>query len=379
MMRPTIRGIRLRLALALLLVVAGALGVVYLIVVPSLEAELVSAKLDQLEDHASTLARGYQNDLGSLSEQVYAEAGASVIEARVVIYAPLEQSLLVLGDSDTSSSLDVERDPIALRAVETGKRQSGTRRPRRPRVRRGGRSRRTRRAVILLSDCATSDTLSSVDFVQRQLLVAGLIGLLFAAVAGYALAVDARTPDRPARACRGADRRRAARRAGRRHRPRRARTAGGRVRADARSLAEPRSSPERVHRQRLARAAHAALLARRLPRADGGRGARREDAAGVSRDDARAGRPARQARDRSARPLAARRGPDARRARARRSRGGRADGRGGVPRGRRAAAAIRSTSRSRAGRSRARTSCACSRSAGRCSTTRSCTPRRGRG
>src|SRR5688572_24434096 len=132
MLRPTIRGIRLRLALALLLVVAGALGVVYLIVVPSLEAELESAKLDQLEEHATTLARGYQSDLGSLSEQVYAEAGASVIQARVVIYAPLEQSLLVLGDSDTTSSLDVERDSIALRAVETGRRQSGT-------VDRGGR------------------------------------------------------------------------------------------------------------------------------------------------------------------------------------------------------------------------------------------------
>src|SRR5688572_22374788 len=187
MLRPTIRGIRLRLALALLVVVAGALGVVYLIVVPSLEAELLSAKLDQLEDHANTLARGYQNDLGSLSEQVYAEAGASVIQARVVIYAPLEQSLLVLGDSDTRSSRDVERDRIARRAVETGKSQSGT-------VERGGREFAEAAVLddqsgrVFLVTAPTSDTLSSVDFVQRQLLVAGLIGLLFAAVAGYALA-----------------------------------------------------------------------------------------------------------------------------------------------------------------------------------------------
>ena len=41
--------------------------------------------------------------------------------------------------------------------------------------------------MILLSD-SLSDPLSSVDFVERQLLVAGLIGLLFAAVAGYVLA-----------------------------------------------------------------------------------------------------------------------------------------------------------------------------------------------
>ena len=55
--RPLIRGIRLRLALALVLVVAGVLGVVYLVVVPSLQAELVNAKLDQLEQDARTVAR----------------------------------------------------------------------------------------------------------------------------------------------------------------------------------------------------------------------------------------------------------------------------------------------------------------------------------
>jgi hypothetical protein len=63
--RPLIRGIRLRLSLALVLVVAGVLGVVYLVVVPSLEAELVNAKLDQLEEDAKTVGRSYLTDLGS--------------------------------------------------------------------------------------------------------------------------------------------------------------------------------------------------------------------------------------------------------------------------------------------------------------------------
>jgi hypothetical protein len=62
--RPLIRGIRLRLSLALVLVVAGVLGVVYLVVVPSLQAELVNAKLDQLEQDARTVARSYLTDLG---------------------------------------------------------------------------------------------------------------------------------------------------------------------------------------------------------------------------------------------------------------------------------------------------------------------------
>ena len=62
MQRPVIKGIRLRLSLALVLVVAGVLAVVYLIVVPSLEAELVNAKLDQLEEDARTVALDYQTD-----------------------------------------------------------------------------------------------------------------------------------------------------------------------------------------------------------------------------------------------------------------------------------------------------------------------------
>ncbi|MDX6399259.1 MAG: hypothetical protein QOJ43_2667 [Gaiellaceae bacterium] len=182
----TPKGIRLRLALALLLVVAGALTVVYLIVVPSLENKLVDARLDQLATDANTVARGYENDVGN--EQGYAEAASSVVQARVVIYAKLESLLLVQGDSRTTSSLDVERDPIARRAAETGASQRGTvERARRlfaevavPVPDSGG-------TVILLSD-SLADPLSSLHFVERQLLVAGLIGLLFAIVTGYALA-----------------------------------------------------------------------------------------------------------------------------------------------------------------------------------------------
>ena len=84
MPRPTIRGIRLRLALALLVVVAGALAVVYLIVVPSLQTELVNAKLDQLQEDSETVVKTYRNDLGS--EQELAELAAAIVQARVVIY-----------------------------------------------------------------------------------------------------------------------------------------------------------------------------------------------------------------------------------------------------------------------------------------------------
>ena len=185
MRRPSINGIRLRLALALLLVVAGVLTVVYLIVVPSLETELVNARLDQMETDAETVARGYLTDIGN--EQGYAEIASSVVQARVVIYTKLERIMLVQGDSRTTSSLDVERDPFARRAGTTGRVQRGT-------IERGNRLFAEvavpvpeADAVVLLSD-SLADPLSSLHFVERRLVLAGLIGLLFAAVVGYAAA-----------------------------------------------------------------------------------------------------------------------------------------------------------------------------------------------
>ena len=96
-------------------------------------------------------------------------------------------------------------------------------------------------------------------------------------------------------------------------------------------LRQRRRGAQGVHRHRLARAAHADLLARRLRGAAPGRGARRGDPARVPRDDERAGGAAAEAVGRPARPVAARRrlgrAPD----RAGRPRGARALGRRRVP------------------------------------------------
>jgi signal transduction histidine kinase len=184
MQRPFVKGTRLRLSLALVLVVAGVLTLVYLIVVPSLETELVNAKLDQLEEDSRTVALNYQTVLGQ--QQDFAAQASALWSARVVIYTKLETIVLVQGDSSTTDSRDVERDPIALRAAATGKLQRGT-------VERGGRLFAEVAlpagpgAVVMLSD-PLADPLSSLHVIERRLLIAGLIGLLFAVVAGYALA-----------------------------------------------------------------------------------------------------------------------------------------------------------------------------------------------
>ena len=185
MARPTIRGIRLRLALALVLVVAGALGVVYLIVVPSLETELVNAKLDQLQEDANTVANGFATE--SERAQEYAEFTSSVVQARVVIYTVVADTLFVQADTNPTSSIDVARDPIAMRAALTARLQRGTLNRDKRRFAEVALVEDQTGSVILLSG-SLSDPLSSLRFVERQLLVAGLIGLLFAALVGYLLA-----------------------------------------------------------------------------------------------------------------------------------------------------------------------------------------------
>jgi signal transduction histidine kinase len=184
MRRPVIKGIRLRLSLALVLVVAGVLAVVYLTVVPSLETELVNAKLDQLEEDARKIALDYQTNR-SADQDFAAQAGA-LFSARVVIYTKLERIVLIHGDSSTTDSRDVERDPMVLEAAANGKLHRGT-------VERDGRLFAEVAlpagpgAVVLVSD-SLADPLSSLHLIERRLLIAGVIGLLFAIVAGYALA-----------------------------------------------------------------------------------------------------------------------------------------------------------------------------------------------
>jgi signal transduction histidine kinase len=183
--RVSVRGIRARLALALLVVVAGALGVVYLIVVPSLEAELVNAKLDQLENDLATVVNEYRNS--ALSDQEFAEQAAAGVQARVVVFLDLEGQLIVFGDSNTTSSLDIGGDRVALRALRTRELVRGT-------VERNGRDFaqvavpvQNAGTVVMVAD-SLADPLSSLRLIKRRLLFAGALALLFAVVVGYAAA-----------------------------------------------------------------------------------------------------------------------------------------------------------------------------------------------
>ncbi|MEJ7566982.1 MAG: ATP-binding protein [Gaiellaceae bacterium] len=181
-----IKGIRLRLALALLGVVAGALAVAYLIVVPTLESRLVDTKIDQLEQNAATVA-----DCIAATDfpwQECADTGSAVLNARVVIYDVLQReppALQILADSQPASSQDVEHDIVAEFATTTAEAQRGTV------DRRGDQFAEAALPVtgdgpIVLLSSSLADPLSSVAVVERRLLAAGLIALLVALVVGYA-------------------------------------------------------------------------------------------------------------------------------------------------------------------------------------------------
>ena len=92
-------GIRVRLALALAAIVAGALGTAYLIVVPSLERRLVDARLDKLEELAVPLSEGLPSDTLLWTDAV--EEFAVATDARVVAFDVLSTNpatLLVVAD-----------------------------------------------------------------------------------------------------------------------------------------------------------------------------------------------------------------------------------------------------------------------------------------
>jgi signal transduction histidine kinase len=192
------RSVGARLSLALVFVVAIALGVVYAIVVPLLERNLTQAKLDQLTRSAVAEGRLFPEPdggfgLGSPSYRVeideYIEEAAAATNARVVLFRPLaSEQLSVLADSrETRAAPDVSGDQVALTAALTLATERGT-------VTRDG-EQFAEVAIpvlvgffepsVLLFTASLDDTLANVDLVKRRVLVAGGIALLVALLLGF--------------------------------------------------------------------------------------------------------------------------------------------------------------------------------------------------
>ena len=111
-----LRSVGASLSLALAVLVAGSLGAVYVVVVPSLERNLVNAKLSQLEHVAPDLRREFINDSLGIHDPDYVDNASAAANARVVIFSILTSSPAALQAIDDSrhgaSSTDVENDEV---------------------------------------------------------------------------------------------------------------------------------------------------------------------------------------------------------------------------------------------------------------------------
>jgi signal transduction histidine kinase len=178
-----------RLSLALLAVVALALGLVYLVVVPSLQSRLVNAKLARLERAAQGLARTYPT---STIPQDFAGEAADKTNARVVVFNLVNinpEFVRTVADSRQfgQERSALELDKVALQSALTGSIAHGT-------VTRQGQQYIEVAVPVkgsadtVLFSVPLRDALEDVDLVERRLLLAGAIALLAALAIGYGAA-----------------------------------------------------------------------------------------------------------------------------------------------------------------------------------------------
>ncbi len=179
------RNVAARLGLGLVIVVAGALLLVDLIVVPSLERNLINAKLDQLHEAAPTIGSQLLNSSPFTLDDVIQSAADSA-NARVIYFHLLDVDpvkLSVFADSSPVTSADVEDDPYAPRAFSEGRTVRGTV------TVKGERFAEVAYPVfggpVVLLRASLADSLHSVTLVRKRLVVAGLIALAASLLVGY--------------------------------------------------------------------------------------------------------------------------------------------------------------------------------------------------
>ncbi len=180
-------GIRFRIVLVLVGIVAGALGTAYMIVVPSLERRLVDARLEQLASLGAPLARKLPED--TLLWQDRVESYQVETNARVVAFGVLSknrQALSVVADSRTKSSRDVQNDPVALAALASGDLE------RKWVVTAGEDYAEVAVPVapetVVLFQAALADSLATVQIVRERLLLATAFALVLALILGLTAA-----------------------------------------------------------------------------------------------------------------------------------------------------------------------------------------------
>ena len=172
-----------QLSLALLLVVAIALGIVYLTVVPSLRNRVVSTRSVQVEKIAAKL-RPDVDDISVLDSEFVASKSEENGNVRVALLNRLSPHALVEPQQDSSpvSSDTLQGDRVATRALESGEARHGT-------VSHGDVTYAEAAVPVLGGDYVllvrAPVELGSIRLVEKRVLLSAGAGLLVALLLGY--------------------------------------------------------------------------------------------------------------------------------------------------------------------------------------------------
>jgi signal transduction histidine kinase len=120
------QGVGAQLSLALLLVVAISLGIVYLTVIPSLRHRVITTRVAEMERIAAEIRPDVRQS--TLQDPVLLLTAAEARDVRVALMNRITEDSAVesYADSAQISSVDLHGDPIATRTLDTGAPQHGT-------------------------------------------------------------------------------------------------------------------------------------------------------------------------------------------------------------------------------------------------------------
>jgi signal transduction histidine kinase len=184
-----LRSVGSRLALALLVIVVGVLGIVYVIVVPSYQRSLENQELRSLASSLQKVVLPQFPDEYDLRAQ-YVNEMSPAVDARVAILDVLGDNGPLEPNADSNldeRSSDLEEDPVAFLAHRRNALARGI-------VTRHGQKYAEAAApvpglpslVVVISPLRAQ--LQTVSVVRRRLLIAGAISTFFAVLVGYAAA-----------------------------------------------------------------------------------------------------------------------------------------------------------------------------------------------
>jgi signal transduction histidine kinase len=183
-----LRTVGLKLSLALVALVAGALAVVYVAVAPTLKDRLVNGRIAQLERTADAIVADFHE---TVDEETFTWSGFVSTEGqvrgiRVTVYEYLSETPVFLRPiADSRPTGQSAEDAIAQASAEHRRTEHGV-------VSREG-AQFAEVAVpfggayVLLISTPLTETLETVSLVRERFIVAGLVALLVAALVGFVL------------------------------------------------------------------------------------------------------------------------------------------------------------------------------------------------